>query len=143
MRGCDAESIRYLDVHYLDLSSSSNASAPALKASYDALLTPLLLNSALSALRVNTPAYARLALQSASRALKLPELPAPERAKALYRGALAHAMLKEDEDAERDLVEAAGLVPEDQAVAAELAKVKARIKAKKDNEKKKFKKMFA
>lgn len=130
-------------MHYGDLSTSSEASAPALKASYDALLTPLLLNSALSALRVNTPAYARLALEAVGRARKLPNLPPAERAKALYRGALAHIALKEDDEAEADLTEAAKLVPEDQAIAGELAKVKARAKAKKDNEKKKFKKMFA
>lgn len=130
-------------MHYRDLSTSSEASAPPLKASYDALLTPLLLNSALAALRVGTPAHARFALASVARALTRADLPPAERAKALYRGALAHVAVKEDDEAERDLTEAAKLVPEDQAVAAELAKIKARSKAKKDNEKKKFKKMFA
>jgi peptidyl-prolyl isomerase D len=51
--------------------------------------------------------------------------------------------LKEDGDAERDLVEASQLVPDDQAIAGELVKVRQRRKEKRDKEKKAFKKMFA
>jgi len=64
-------------------------------------------------------------------------------AKALYRRALAHGILKEEEEAERDLVEASQLVPDDLAVAGELAKVRQRKKEKREKEKKTFKKMFA
>lgn len=64
-------------------------------------------------------------------------------AKALYRRALARVILKDDEEAEKDLAEAIALVPTDQAIAGELAKVKQRKKEKRDKEKKAFKKMFA
>jgi len=64
-------------------------------------------------------------------------------AKALYRRALAHVILKDDDAAEADLVIASQLVPEDQAIASERAKVTKRKKEKKEKEKKAFKKMFA
>lgn len=67
----------------------------------------------------------------------------PSLAKALYRRALAHIILKDDPAAEVDLVNASQLVPEDQAIASELAKVKQRKKEKREKEKKAFKKMFA
>lgn len=63
-------------------------------------------------------------------------------AKALYRRALAHIYLKDDEKAEKDLVEASQLVPEDAAVAGELSKIKQQRKEKREKEKKQFKKMF-
>ena len=64
-------------------------------------------------------------------------------AKALYRRGLAHVILKEDEEAERDFSEAVKLVPDDQQVKAELTKVKERQKEKRDKEKKAYKKMFS
>lgn len=64
-------------------------------------------------------------------------------AKALYRRALAHVILKEEDEAEADLIAASQLVPEDQAITGELAKVRQRRKEKKEKEKKAFKKMFA
>ena len=64
-------------------------------------------------------------------------------AKALYRRALAHAILKEDDEAEADLVAASQLVPDDQAITGELSKVRQRKKEKREKEKKAFKKMFA
>jgi len=64
-------------------------------------------------------------------------------AKALYRRALSHVILKEEDAAESDLIAANELVPEDQAITNELAKVKQRRKEKKEKEKKAFKKMFA
>lgn len=64
-------------------------------------------------------------------------------AKALYRRALANIILKEDDDAEKDLVEASGLVPDDKAISSELSKLRQRKKEKRDKEKKAFKKMFA
>lgn len=64
-------------------------------------------------------------------------------AKALYRRGLAQSILKEEEDAEKDLSEASALVPDDKAIANELAKVKQRKKEKRDKEKKAFKKMFS
>ena len=64
-------------------------------------------------------------------------------AKALYRRALAQIVLKEDEQAEKDLVEASKLVPDDSAISNELAKLRQRQKEFKDKQKKAFKKMFA
>lgn len=63
-------------------------------------------------------------------------------AKGLYRRALAHIALKKEAEAESDLVEATKLV-NDQAISSELEKVRATIKANKEREKAKFKKMFA
>ena len=63
-------------------------------------------------------------------------------AKALYRRALAHAYLKTEENAEKDLVEANHLVPEDAVIAAELNKIRQQRKEKREKEKKAYKKMF-
>lgn len=63
-------------------------------------------------------------------------------AKALYRRALAHAYMKTEEHAEKDLVEASHLVPEDAAIAAELTKIRQQRKEKREKEKKAYKKMF-
>lgn len=63
--------------------------------------------------------------------------------KALYRRALAHIILKDDDEAEKDLIEASALVPADQAISGELSKLRLRRKEKRDKEKKAFKKMFA
>ncbi|KAI9805717.1 MAG: peptidyl-prolyl cis-trans isomerase cpr6 [Piccolia ochrophora] len=65
-----------------------------------------------------------------------------ERAKALYRRALAAKGLKDDERAERDLIEADALVPGDKAVAAELAAVKKRAVERREKEKRVYKKFF-
>ena len=113
---------------------------PELRDSYDALLAPLLLNSALAAIRAGQP---RLAADAATRALDSLELNAADRAKALYRRALALGALKDDDGAEADLVAAHELVPDDAAVAAELERVRARKREKREKEKKAFKKLFA
>lgn len=63
-------------------------------------------------------------------------------AKGLYRRALARVGLKAEAEAEKDLVEATKLV-NDQAISAELERVRATIKANKERERAKFKKMFA
>ena len=63
-------------------------------------------------------------------------------AKGLYRRALARISLKEEEEAEKDLVEATKLV-NDQAISLELEKVRAMRKANKEREKAKFKRLFA
>ena len=59
----------------------------------------------------------------------------------MYRRALARVALKEEAEAEKDLVEATKLV-NDQAITAELEKVRATRKTNKEREKAKFKKMF-
>ncbi|KAK1220133.1 peptidyl-prolyl cis-trans isomerase cpr6 [Marasmius sp. AFHP31] len=134
------KSIRYLDVHY----NLPEDASEELKQSYSALLVPLLLNSALAGIRTQPPSAsnADTAIKSATRALGL-ELSTADKAKALYRRALAHVLRKDDDEAEKDLTEASKLVPDDQAIAGELAKVKQRKKEKRDKEKKAFAKMFA
>jgi peptidyl-prolyl isomerase D len=61
----------------------------------------------------------------------------------LYRRALAHIRLKDDERAEQDLVEASKLVPDDAAIQSELSKIGQKRKERRDKEKKQFKKLFA
>ncbi|KAJ7595017.1 peptidyl-prolyl cis-trans isomerase [Mycena floridula] len=136
------KSIRYLDVHPV----MPEGSPASLKESFDGLLAPLLLNSALAAVKVQPPSSfnARIAVKCATRALDTLELNPSDKAKALYRRGLAEIMLKDDDTAEKDLAAAVGLVPADQAapIAAELAKTKQRRKEKREKEKKAFKKMF-
>ncbi|KAI0783253.1 peptidyl-prolyl cis-trans isomerase Cpr7 [Abortiporus biennis] len=133
------KSIRYLDLHRV----LPEDAPPELKDSYDALLAPLLLNSALSALRAGGTSNAQIALSSTQRALDNLELSDADKAKALYRRGLAHGVLKEDDLAEQELVKAAALIKDDKAILAELEKVRGRRKEKRDKEKKAFKKMFA
>jgi peptidyl-prolyl isomerase D len=52
-------------------------------------------------------------------------------------------MLKEDGDAEVDLQQAIELIPGDQTISSELAKVRQRRKARRDKEKKAFKNLFS
>jgi peptidyl-prolyl isomerase D len=138
-------------------------SPPELKDSFDALLAPLLLNSALAAIRSEPPlnVNADVAVKNATRALDTLELNTSDKgmisilsilniisyllsvAKALYRRALASAVLKEEVNAEKDLVEASSLVPDDKAIAGELAGLRQRKKEKREKERKAFKKMFA
>ncbi|PPQ95078.1 hypothetical protein CVT25_002601 [Psilocybe cyanescens] len=134
------KSLRYLDLHPV----MPEGSPPELKDSFDTLLAPLLLNSALAAIRTQpqSSANALIAISSATRALDTLTLNNADKAKALYRRALAHIYLKDDEKAEKDLVEASQLVPEDAAVAGELSKIKQQRKEKREKEKKQFKKMF-
>ncbi|KAH9848131.1 peptidyl-prolyl cis-trans isomerase Cpr7 [Lenzites betulinus] len=133
------KAIRYLDFH-LDLPEDK---PPELKDSLQALLAPLLLNSALAALRAGGAANARLALRVTDRALASLDLNNADKAKALYREALAHTVLKEDDEAEEALVKAHALVKEDKAISAELEKVRGRLRGKREKEKAQFKKMFA
>ncbi|KAJ3760007.1 peptidyl-prolyl cis-trans isomerase [Lentinula raphanica] len=135
------KSIRYLDVHHI----LPDDAPPELAGSYKALLSALLLNSALAAVRIQPPTSfnAEIGVKSASRALTSPELNNADQAKALYRRALAHTILKDDDSAEKDLVEASKLVPDDQTISGELARVRNRKKEKRDKEKKAYKKMFS
>ena len=51
--------------------------------------------------------------------------------------------MKDEDGAEQDLTAATGLLPEDVAIAAELAKVKQRKKEYREREKRAYKKMFS
>ncbi|KAI0826007.1 peptidyl-prolyl cis-trans isomerase [Irpex lacteus] len=130
------KAIRYLDIHPV----LPEDAPPELQDSYDALLAPLLLNSALAAVRSGAP---QVAISSATRALDRLQLNDADTAKALYRRALAYSASNDDDQAEKDLVRAHELVKEDKAIVAELEKVKQRKKEKRDKEKKAYKKLFA
>ena len=117
-------------------------SPPELKDSYDSLLAPLLLNSALAALRTQ-PADASTTLKNTTRALDRLELSNADKAKALYRRALAEVILKEEDEAEADLVAASQFAPEDTAISSKLKEVRDEKKKKREREKKAFKKLFS
>lgn len=68
--GSSSESLRYLDLHPV----IPEDAPPELKDSFDALLAPLLLNSALAALRSGGLPNAQIAVRSADRALNKLEL---------------------------------------------------------------------
>ena len=63
-------------------------------------------------------------------------------AKALYRQDLARIAINEDEEAEEALAQAHALVKDDRAILAELEKVRARLRGKREKEKRAFKKLF-
>lgn len=153
---CDfSEAVRYLDVHPV----LPEDAPPELRDSYEALLAPLLLNSALAAVRSGAP---QVAINSATRALDRLQLNHADKgkessmhsrrvcylmciiliAKALYRRALGLSATNEDAEAEKDLVRAHELVKEDAAIVAELEKLRQRKKEKREKEKKAFKKLF-
>ncbi|KAI1792707.1 peptidyl-prolyl cis-trans isomerase [Ganoderma leucocontextum] len=132
------KAIRYLDYHI----ALPEGSPPELRDSFDVQLSALLLNSALAALRAAGGANARLALRSTDRALSNLTLNDTDKAKAHYRAGLAHVEIHEDDEAEEALGKAHVLVKDDQAIAHELERVRGRLRAKREKEKKAFKKMF-
>lgn len=135
------ESIRYLDVHY----PLADDAFETIRESYDNLFVPLLLNSALAAIRATpkSAANATVAVTNTTRAINAFKLKDADKAKAYYRRALARVQLKDEDKAEQDLIEASRLAPEDKAIAGELAKLKLAQKEKRDREKKAYKKLFS
>ncbi|GAB1526254.1 peptidyl-prolyl cis-trans isomerase cpr6 [Rhizoctonia solani] len=131
------KAIRYLDVHPV----MPQDAPPHTREEFTALLTPLLLNSALAAIKVNK---ASVALAATTRALALqPEIAANDKGKAYYRRALAHSLQHDEDEAEADLKEALNIVPGDEAIKNELAKLQQRKKEKREKEKKAFKGLFS
>lgn len=154
-----SESIRYLDIHDV----LPEDSPPELKAGYDALLGPLLLNSSLAAIKAQkSTANALIAVGNTTRALDNLELNGADKgafhclssndlsmtfmtfaaAKALYRRAIAYIYMKEEDKAESDLAQAAELIPTDTAIASELEGIRRRRKELREKEKRAYKKMF-
>ncbi|PPR03409.1 hypothetical protein CVT24_012704 [Panaeolus cyanescens] len=135
------KSLRYLDEHPV----LPDDAPPELQDSWNALLAPLLLNSALAAIRVQpqSSGNALVAITNTTRALNKLELNDADKAKALYRRALAHLYMKDEDKAEADLAEANRLVPQDAAINNELTKIRTQRKEKREKEKKQFKKMFS
>ncbi|CCO35590.1 peptidyl-prolyl isomerase D (cyclophilin D) [Rhizoctonia solani AG-1 IB] len=131
------KAIRYLDVHPVP----PQGSPPTLQGEFTTLLTPLLLNSALAAIKVQKPS---VALSATTRALGLkPEIAASDKGKAYYRRALAHSLHHDEDEAEADLKLALEIVPGDEAIKNELAKLQLRKKEKREKEKKAFKGLFS
>lgn len=135
------KSIRYLDT-FREIPEDS---PEELKQAYNALLAPLLLNSSLAAIRSVPPSTsnAMIAIANATRALDTLELNTADKAKALYRRAMAHSIMKSEDDQEADLVEANKLAPQDALIPGELAKIKQRRAEQKEKEKKAYKKFFS
>ncbi|RFU30967.1 hypothetical protein B7463_g5362, partial [Scytalidium lignicola] len=79
----------------------------------------------------------------ASNALEVQHITDAEKAKALYRRALAHVGLKDEEQAVKDLEEANKLVPGDAAVLKELSTVKKSIAERARKEKAAYSKFFS
>jgi peptidyl-prolyl isomerase D len=133
------EATRYLDLHL----SLPEDTPKELTDGFRSVRVPLLLNTALTALKVS-PAAPQIAIQSVGRVLDIPETTPAERAKAFYRRGLAYSALKQDKEAEADLVEADKLLGgNDAALKAELQKVQTRRKEKREKEKKAFRGLFA
>jgi peptidyl-prolyl isomerase D len=83
------------------------------------------------------------ALKTASLALQVPGTTPAEKAKAHYRRALAHAGLKDEESAKKDLEEASKLAPGDPAITKELASVKKAAADRAKKEKAAYSKFFS
>ncbi|KAF9011763.1 peptidyl-prolyl cis-trans isomerase [Cyathus striatus] len=134
------KSIRYLDVHPV----LPDDAPPELEDSYKALLAPLLLNSSLAAIRSNPPSVSNaiIAVTNTTRALNKLELNNADKAKALYRRALAHGIMKDEDKQEADLLEASQLAPNDAAITSELNKIRQVRKERREKEKKAYKKLF-
>ncbi|KAI0314682.1 cyclophilin-like domain-containing protein [Amylostereum chailletii] len=129
------KALRYADVHPVLPEDVEEE----VKREFEDVRRALVLNAALAGVKAGEP---RVALDLTARALRL-ELADGDRAKALYRQALAHVALREDEEAEEDLKAALKLAKDDKAIAGELERVRARRKEKVDKQKAAFKKMFS
>ncbi|KDN38394.1 peptidyl-prolyl cis-trans isomerase D [Tilletiaria anomala UBC 951] len=147
---------RYLAVHPVlpDALEDRDTFEPA----YYGLKTPLQLNSALCALKLQPTPDAQLAEKETSSVLTrlvgssttaeqavVAELPAATKAdvaKAYYRRALARVVLKRDEDAEHDLAAALIYAPDDAGIKKEKASVSARRQAKLKAQRAAYSKMF-
>jgi peptidyl-prolyl isomerase D len=127
----------------LELHQSLPADTPKeLIDGFRSVRVPVLLNTALTALRVG-PAAPQVAVESATRVLNIPEITPAERAKALYRRGLAYVAFKQDEEAEADLVEADKLLGSaDAALKAELDKVRTRRRENRERERRAFRGLF-
>ncbi|KAI9048574.1 hypothetical protein LZ554_007407 [Drepanopeziza brunnea f. sp. 'monogermtubi'] len=110
------------------------------KAALNALRFTLNSNSALLANKQKDFAEA---LRCASAALDVSDISDTDKAKALYRRAIAEIALKDEEAALTDLTEANKLVPGDSAIAKELAAVKKSAAERAKKEKAAYSKFFS
>lgn len=126
-------------LRYLNEDPDLAAASDEDKATLRQLRYTLNSNSALLANKISQFADAA---KAAGFALEVPGISDVERAKALYRRALANVGLKDDVAAAADLEEAKKLVPGDAAVVKELAAVKARAAERAKREKAAYGKFF-
>jgi peptidyl-prolyl isomerase D len=127
-------------LRYLNEDPSLDGEPPETKKAIDALRFTLNSNSALLSNKLK--AYDD-ALRSASAALDVAGITDADKAKALYRRAIAEVGLKDQESALKDLEEANKLVPNDAAVVKELVQVKKVTAERARKEKAAFSKAFA
>lgn len=131
------ESLRYLDVHPEGAIDGPEGEK------FRVVRVPVLLNVALTALKVQPPAPG-VAIQAAGRVLSLDVLTDTEKAKAHYRRGQAYVLTKQEEEAEKDLANADKLLGgKDAALRAELEKVRIKKREKREKEKKAYRGLFA
>ncbi|TVY76109.1 41 kDa peptidyl-prolyl cis-trans isomerase [Lachnellula suecica] len=127
-------------IRYLNEDPNLDSEPAETKKALDALRYSLNSNSALLA---NKLADFHEGLRSASAALEVIGISEAEKAKALFRRAVAQVGLKDEDAALADLEEANKLAPGDGAVVQELAKVKKSVADKAKKEKAAYSKFFA
>jgi len=160
------KAVAYLDTHTVLPHGCTDQEVE----SYTSLRVTLLLNVGLASIKaasqpeVSAPAakkHARTAMKYCSRVLEMhysaeqplpkakegltgcyKELTKDERAKALYRRALAEVIVQETEASLSDLMEAHKLVPSDQAIKKELERVRLQIDNQRKKQRAAFGKMF-
>jgi peptidyl-prolyl isomerase D len=127
-------------IRYLNEDPSLDNEPPETKKQLDALRFTLNSNSALLANKLKD---FNDGLRSASAALDVADITNTEKAKALYRRAIAEVGLKDEDAALKDLEEANKLVPGDAAVVKELADVKKKSAERAKKEKAAYSKFFS
>jgi len=140
------KAIRYLDLHPVKPHDAPTDSW----SSFQAILLSCLLNASLCANRFPSPTapssvQAQLSIKYTTRALALNGLTISDtdKGKALFRRAVARITLKDDGEAYADLVEANKVVPNDENIKKEIAKLKEKQKDKREKEKKAYKNLFS
>jgi peptidyl-prolyl isomerase D len=127
-------------IRYLNEDPSMDNETPDTKTKFDALRFTLNSNSALLSNKLKAFDDG---LRFASAALDVDGITDAEKAKALYRRAVAEIGLKDDDSALKDLEEANKLVPGDAAVVKELALVKKAAAERAKKEKAAYSKFFS
>jgi peptidyl-prolyl isomerase D len=127
-------------LRYLNEDPSLENEPPETKKNMDALRFTLNANSALLSNKLK--AYDD-ALRYASAALDVADITDADKAKALYRRAVAEVGLKDEDGALKDLEEANKLVPNDAAVVKELTQVKKAAAERAKKEKAAYSKFFS
>jgi len=127
-------------IRYLNEDPDLTDEPPETKKAMDALRFTLNSNSALLSNKLKSYDDA---LRSASAALDVADISGADKAKALYRRAVAEIGLKDEDAALADLEEAIKLVPGDPAIAKELTQVKKAAADRAKKEKAAYSKFFS